>query len=350
MTPPHAPHPGNPDEPRRERPGEDYLWDRSGTPDPVVARLETLLAPLAHDADASRLPIPERRLAPFTAPRRLYALAAVFLLGFAGLWYGVNHAADRRPGWQVEQVLGSPRAAGASISSGSTLRVGDWLETDAASRARVSVADIGTLDIAEGTRLRILGTAHGRHEVDLAHGRIEAIITAPPSIFFVHTPAALATDMGCRYELDVPRDGPGLLTVTLGWVLLERPASATPDPGAAWAARVPRGVSCTIDPVAGPGTPFRLGSAVEPLIAELDARAWEDLTSMELADLLDTAGRADAVTLWHVLLRVPEAQRAAVVERLRVIITLPASLDMKGLVELREADLECLWGEVMWSS
>ncbi len=28
---------------------DDYLWDRSGEPDPEVAALEKLLAPLAHD-------------------------------------------------------------------------------------------------------------------------------------------------------------------------------------------------------------------------------------------------------------------------------------------------------------
>ncbi len=28
---------------------DDYLWDRSGPADPEVARLEQLLAPLAHD-------------------------------------------------------------------------------------------------------------------------------------------------------------------------------------------------------------------------------------------------------------------------------------------------------------
>ena len=34
---------------------DDYLWDRSGTPDRDVAGLEALLSPLAHDAPFAEL-------------------------------------------------------------------------------------------------------------------------------------------------------------------------------------------------------------------------------------------------------------------------------------------------------
>src|SRR5437868_6645687 len=36
---------------------DEYLWDRSGTPDPEFKRLEELLAPLRHDAPLDELAI-----------------------------------------------------------------------------------------------------------------------------------------------------------------------------------------------------------------------------------------------------------------------------------------------------
>ena len=44
---------------------DDYLWDRSGPPDPDALRLERLLSPLAHDA-----PLDEARLRRGRGPRR----------------------------------------------------------------------------------------------------------------------------------------------------------------------------------------------------------------------------------------------------------------------------------------
>ena len=43
---------------------DDYLWDRSGAPDPEVVRLEALLAPLGHRGSAPALPSRRGVLAP----------------------------------------------------------------------------------------------------------------------------------------------------------------------------------------------------------------------------------------------------------------------------------------------
>ena len=48
---------------------DDYLWDRSGTRDPEIGRLEELLGPLRHDHRAGDIPV-ERLVRPYLNARR----------------------------------------------------------------------------------------------------------------------------------------------------------------------------------------------------------------------------------------------------------------------------------------
>jgi hypothetical protein len=282
------------------------------------------------------------RLAPASRPILLAMAAIVLLAGAVGIWYATTRAPAI--GWHVDAVAGRPLAAGRPLHTGRVLRAGDWLETDANSSATIRVDAIGRVDIAAGSRLRLTATRDNTHEVELAHGRIEAIIHAPPKLFFVQTPAARATDMGCRYDLEVAKDGTGLLTVTLGWVLLEGTGDAP------WSARVPRGISCAIDPVRGPGTPFRKDSDAQPLIAAHDRAGWSSLTPEALEALLSACGRADAVTLWHLLVRVPAPLRAAVLQRLDAIVNIPATVSRSSITALDPDALERVWAEVQWAN
>src|SRR5262245_26572989 len=64
------------------KPGDDYLWDKSGPADPDVARLEKLLAPLAHDAPVDELRVykARRRRWPWLAGAGVAVAAAAALL------------------------------------------------------------------------------------------------------------------------------------------------------------------------------------------------------------------------------------------------------------------------------
>jgi hypothetical protein len=76
---------------------EDYLWDRSGAPDPEIERLEKTLAPLRyrHRTEVVRMPGPSR------APWAMAAAAAV-VLGAVGLsQLAVPRAQDSA--WQVAE-------------------------------------------------------------------------------------------------------------------------------------------------------------------------------------------------------------------------------------------------------
>ncbi|HZO12379.1 MAG TPA: hypothetical protein VFB62_03950, partial [Polyangiaceae bacterium] len=113
----------------------DYLWDRSGKPDPEVAALEDALSELRFDRPMP--PIPAKR-----RPWWLLAAAALVLLVIGFAWFGreepVRMSSDLpelpvvRDGWTVT------RAGGAR----GRLDVGGWLVTDDRSTAVVDVADI----------------------------------------------------------------------------------------------------------------------------------------------------------------------------------------------------------------
>ena len=157
--------------------------------------------------------------------RRAFALtfAAVLLaLAAGGVWLYLR---AQRPGWEVARVEGAPRVASGSIGARGRLRVGEWLETDSASRAEIAVANIGQVEVEPNTRVKLVETRLTEHRLELERGTLHARIWAPPRLFFVNTPSAVAADLGCAYTLEVDDKGRGLLHVTSGYVALETDAA-----------------------------------------------------------------------------------------------------------------------------
>src|SRR6185436_198623 len=156
---------------------QDYLWDRSGAPDPEIARLEKLLAPLAHDARGFqlqpdqfvRLPGPsgvERKPATSRTSRWFgAALLAASVLVMVG---GLSLALLSRPAGPSFEVAG--------LDGVTRLPVGGWLETSDRSTARIKVADIGEVTLEPRTRLRLASTRTGDHRLQLARGTLHAVI------------------------------------------------------------------------------------------------------------------------------------------------------------------------------
>ena len=88
---------------------EDYLWDRSGPPDPEIERLERTLAPLRYRHRADLMQIPRR------AARPWWALAAAAVVVFAAA-LALRTPPPPATAWLVDSVsghasLGSRQAA-----------------------------------------------------------------------------------------------------------------------------------------------------------------------------------------------------------------------------------------------
>ncbi|MBK6512880.1 MAG: hypothetical protein IPG04_01860 [Polyangiaceae bacterium] len=190
---------------------DDYLWDKSGPPDPEVERLEGLFAPMRHEAPLSapprRAPRPPRR-GPWIAGGLLAAAAA------AALWLAVDRSgpggvapiavesgdaapsgpsplarpptgrpavdcSDRAQGFPFEARGGALTCGGGAASAG-RLPIGEWLETPADVTAKLSVADIGALELQPGSKLRITKTGKEEHRLELMRGDSRPRSTLPP--------------------------------------------------------------------------------------------------------------------------------------------------------------------------
>ena len=265
------------------------------------------------------------------------AFAAVLLALMAGgAWLYVR---AQRPWWEVARVEGAPRVASGRIGDRGRLRVGEWLETDSASRAEIAVADIGQVEVEPNTRVRLVETRLTEHRLELERGTLHARIWAPPRLFFVNTPSAVAADLGCAYTLEVDDAGRGLLRVTSGYVALETEARS---------AIVPAGAACMTQPGAGPGTPF-FEDAPEAFVQALARLDFEN-DRASLDTVLAGARGKDTLTLWHLLARVGREDRARVYERLAAFAPPPEGVTRDGIVGLDRAMLDA-WKtdlEVNW--
>jgi hypothetical protein len=69
---------------------DDYLWDRSGEPDPEIARLEKTLGRLRHQPETVKLPLPVQARRPFFPA--LAAAAIILMVLAAGLWLALRRS------------------------------------------------------------------------------------------------------------------------------------------------------------------------------------------------------------------------------------------------------------------
>ncbi len=260
------------------RPEDEYLWDRSGTPDPVVARLESLLAPLRHDPARAPLRQRSRRQWPWW-------LGAVAAAGIAAWWlWGSEPSGPQQPQLQL-------------LADGRALQPDEWIETAGAASALELGDGIGRLRLAPGSRLQLRKLAREETRLFLQVGRLEAFVAADarPRFFQVETPATTCVDLGCKYVLSVDADGTTHVQVTLGQVAFE---SADGE------RYIPMGAECLALGAGRLGTPrFRtMDSTLVDLLDEFDrADRADGARRRELADKFCSvaAEPKTSLSIWH---------------------------------------------------
>jgi hypothetical protein len=305
---------------------DQYLWDRTGAADEDVARLEAVLARLAAPpAEAlPPLPLPVEDVQTALPWRTWLAAAALAIISLGAGWL-TPRAADPADPWRVAHVEGQPTIASAPLSNRSKLAPGRWVETDASSTAVMFVGRIGRLEMAPGSRLRLVTAAPGEHRAELVRGTIDAQIWAPPGQFVIDTPSATAVDLGCAYTLTIDEHGVGLITVQGGWVGFEH---------AGREAFIPAGASGRTWPGRGPGTPTYTDApaALRDAVDTLDRTDSAAQQSAPLAVVLRDARREDALTLWHLVDRVDPTLVPLVVDRLHALVPMPDGVTREGIL------------------
>jgi FecR protein len=332
---------------------ENYLWDATGTPDPEIQRLESLLAdfrgaepPLVLPAESGAARSKFRAVfVQLLSLPRLAAAAAVLIAVGLTLFFTLRpkSAPDTGPAWEVANLQGEPQIGVKAIAANqapSKLRVGQTIITDGDSRASLSQADLGEIRIEPNSRVRLVQTDLNRKRIQLDVGTIHAAIWAPPGTFVVDTPSAVAIDLGCAYTLRVAPDGSGSIRTTLGWVGFHLNGRDS---------FIPAGAMCSTRRELGPGIPyfedatpgFREG------IAQFDSSSQDSpARSAALAMILSEARAKDALSLWHLLSRTTGAEHAQVYARFAALVPPPAGVTRAGILILDQSMLDLWWNSL----
>lgn len=306
-------------------------------PDSLWSELEAQLEKQGGPGDLAAKP--RRRFAArlFHPVPVAIAAALVLTVGLAALWI---YRQEARPSWEVARLIGAPTIGRSRIGETGQLGIGQWLETDNNSRAKISVASIGQVEIDPNTRVRLLETRATEHRLELARGRMSAHIWAPPRLFFVDTPSAVAADLGCAYTLEVDDAGASLLRVTSGWVALQLKDRES---------IVPAGAACATRPGIGPGTPYFEDSSqtFREALTRLDFESGaSESAAAALKQVIAESRVRDTLTLWHLLYRVSATDRVLVFERLAALAPPPKGVDLEGVLRLDETMLRLWKGEL----
>jgi len=328
---------------------DDYLWDGSGEPDPEIQKLETALGRYRHNQ-----PAPAFEQIAETSPVKqhwnsfglrwsyqLAAFAAAVVCGVVAFLF-VRPILNRNagPSWAVARLEGAPRIGWHSLNEKSgpgKLGIGQTLVTDRSSRASISLDETGRVEVDAGSRLRLVTNGPARKRLSLERGTIHATIWAPPGEFVVDTPSAVAVDLGCVYTLHVDDSGAGLLRTTMGWVGFKLNGHES---------FIPAGAICQTRPKIGPGTPYMedTSESFRDALAKFDFGSPSPQERNDLLGiLLSDARKNDALTLWHLLARVSDADRPSVYDRLAFLTPPPAGVTREGILSLDRKMLDSWW-------
>jgi len=283
-----------------------------------------------------RLKFPRLAFA-FAWPRLATAVAVLLVLSVGSVWFYLRLS---RPAWDVEMIEGYAQVGSQRIGENGKLAVGQWLKTGDDSRARLSVGEIGHVELAPNTRLRLDESRSDDHRVTLERGTMYATIDAPPRAFSVATPSAVAVDLGCAYTLEVDESGAGLLSVTFGWVAFEVEGRES---------FIPRFAECHTRPGSGPGTPYykEASASFKVALSKLD---FQKLSAAEreaaLTTVLSEARKEDAFTLWHLLTRTSGGERERVYDRLAALVPPPSGVTRDGVLQGDRPMLDRWWDEL----
>jgi hypothetical protein len=279
-------------------------------------------------------------IASFFAKPLAIAASLLLLIGGAVLLLR-NTRGPTLTSWRVARLNGTPRIGSIGFNDEAKLGIGQWLETDATSRAQLDVAAIGNVQIEPNSRVRLIESKPTEHRLELQRGRLSARISAPPKLFFVNTPSGVAEDLGCAYTLEVDDEGNSVLHVTAGWVALQLTDRES---------KVPAGAACATRRGIGVGTPY-FEDATPAFRAALAKFDFDGAESKQTAInvVAQEARPRDEITLWYLLSRVNEGERGRVYDCMVRLLPPPAGVTREGVIKLDQSMLE-QWRQVIEDS
>jgi hypothetical protein len=304
---------------------DDYLWDRTGKLDAELAHLEEVLGTLSW---SKRQRKPRNRR--FTALG--VAAAAMILIAIGTAIFTERTKSPSLTPWQLSISGERPQL----------MHAGQVVETDGNARGSMESQFVGKVDIEPDSRLRLLAASGDKQRLALERGTIHALIWAPPTKFIVDTPSAKAVDLGCKYTLQVRKNGAGFLTVEMGWVAFQWHSIES---------FIPAGAACRTRPEHGPDSPYFLDASPEfkNAITEFDLYG----TGQALRNALSAARPRDGLTLWHLLERTQGEERGEIFDRLTQLMLVPQGITRAAILRGDKSSLDAVWnalglGDTSW--
>jgi hypothetical protein len=138
----------------------------------------------------------------------------------------------------------------------------------------------------------------------------------------------------------VDDSGAGLLRTTLGWVGFKLNGHES---------FIPAGAVCSTRPKIGPGTPYFEDAtpAFREALSKFDfAGRTPEERSASLDVILAQSRSRDALSLWHLLARVGDSERARVYNRLLAHAAPPAGVTREGILRLDQPMLDLWWNSL----
>jgi hypothetical protein len=265
---------------------------------------------------------------------------AVAILIIAAITAAVHWSVYRSgTSWEVIRIRGTPVVNAKPVRSVTRIRAGEWIETNSFAIATVRLGEIGSVEVAPGTRLVVKAARPSQNRLALTRGSIHAKISAPPKLFLVDTASGTAVDLGCEYSLHTDERGSGLLQVSQGWVSFQWKGLES---------LVPAGASCHTLPQAGPGVPY-FDDALPVFKHSLESLASANFQGAPLDVVLAQARVRDTLTLWHLLSRVGIRDRGRVYERIADLTPVPAGISREKVLALDPATLARWKDELAWT-
>jgi hypothetical protein len=269
-------------------------------------------------------------------------LAAAVLLFALGVWVGrrpgagVTVPAENPLSWEVAALSGQPRIGAERFTEKGHMAIGQLLETDGTSRAAIKVGQIGQVEVEPDSRIRLVNIAARDQHLALERGTIRVVSLAPPWIFQVDTPGAVAIDLGCSYTLSVNALGVAELHVTSGWVQLERGERQS---------LVPAGAMAVVRPRIGPGAPYfeDASQKFKEALAAYSFAAGDKERAQALVTVLSEARPRDAFTLLNLLWRADVATRRTVYHRVAELAPPPAGVTEEGMLRADDHMVDLWW-------
>ena len=306
---------------------DDYLWDRSGEPDTEVQRLEALLSRYRHRAP---LRIRPRRVS--WRPAARIAIAALIIVGVFPAYLALLPRLGQ-PGqvWPVTALSGTPSIDGAPVSGPAGLRIGQVLRTNAASRAEIRAGKLGRVIVEPNSVIRLVESGRDRHRLSLERGQISARLWSPPFVFSFATPAAVVTDLGCAFTLEVGRAGEDIVHVTSGWVDFE------------WDDRqelIPAGAAAIAVAGAGPGTAFFDDASEELKSALRDINFGPADHRQALERALRSARPRDVYSLLRLSIRLSGEERSLIYDRASQLVPPPSGVTRQAFIDRESGALD----------